>query len=345
MGKSSRKNKNKVAPVDSTDADVKAFNYAEDPEKMAHNELVDNMEKLDSNSSKDRTDALITINSLLRSKPTFTFVCRYHDVMSAVLTLKNKPDPEAEQLVTLMCLFTLHGGKLITDLIFEPMSQMRSILQDESRSVALRMACANTLAIITSICCEDGFANGMACKSVWSSKTEGDGKLIATALTSWCFIILADAETIEEAESSQPKIVTLLSHKDLEVRLAAARTLAYLQECMHEAQEDFVGFPNEDHVLNVLREMMKNEKRTSKKDRKEQRKGVRDVLEYLETKEDVAVEYVENHGKETLHLNSFRMKMAYGLCCDVLKGGVQVHLKSNPVLRNLFGWDPTPLGA
>ena len=49
MGKSSRKNKNKVAPVDSTDADVKAFNYAEDPEKMAHNELVDNMEKLDSN--------------------------------------------------------------------------------------------------------------------------------------------------------------------------------------------------------------------------------------------------------------------------------------------------------
>lgn len=267
--------------------------------------------------------------------------------------MANKPDSEAQFLARLVGLVAVQAGEEISEMIAEPMSQMRTILMDASRCVFLRTACATSLAIVTRIACsedEEVTANAKACRFAWahtkvsgSANDIGHAKLVGTSLFSWCVMLLdADFQTINDAVADQPKIVTLLSSNQLEVRLAAAETLAFLHEFMQDARPGF-RFPNKEHVLSLLDQMVNDSsKKKTKKDKRAQRYAVRDIRAFI-ADEDDAPEVNVKIGQQTLSLDSCAIKIFYDTTCDLLHGGLAQQLLHNEVLRDVFDLGPIAL--
>ncbi|EFO93776.1 hypothetical protein CRE_12802 [Caenorhabditis remanei] len=374
MGKSNRnKNKDKdpyVGPAksgredsDSDDSESSAFTYNEDMQSIMgdvedmndiYDQLVDNMERAQDKNLTIRHDGLHRVNLALRAKAVPEFINKYKEtLMTMVSKMGNKQDTEAQLLATLVGLVAVQTGEEISDLIDEPMAHMRTILMDSSRCVFLRTVCANSLAIVNRICCsedDDVSANAKACRFAWSntkvsgsSNDVGHAKLVATSLAAWCIITLdADLNTINEAVADQPKIVTLLASSQLEVRLAAAETLAFLHEFMQDARPGY-RFPNKEHVLELLRKMMNDSsKKKTKKDKRAQRYAVRDIISFIADEDDAPVVCVKI-GQQTLSLDSCGIKIFYDMTCDLLHGGLALQLMHNEVLRDVFDLGAVPL--
>ncbi|PIC34355.1 hypothetical protein B9Z55_014032 [Caenorhabditis nigoni] len=374
MGKSKgNKNKDKdayVGPIksgrrdsDSDDSEGSAFTYNEDMQSImgdvedmddVYDQLVDNLERAQNKNATTRLDGLHRVNLALRAKNVPEFIGRNKETMMSVAArMGNKPDSEAHMLATLVGLVAVQAGEEISDLIAEPMSQMRTILMDASRCVSLRTTCANSLAIVTRICCSEDdqvSANAKACRFAWantkvsgSANDVGHAKLVATSLAAWCIIILdADFQTIKEAVADQPKIVTILSSNQLEARLAAAETLAFLHEFMQDTRPGF-RFPNKEYVLELLDGMMNDcSKKKTKKDKRAQRYAVRDIRAFI-ADEDDAPEVSVKIGSQTLSLDSCGIKIFYDMTCDLLHGGLAQQLLTNEVLREVFDLGPVPL--
>ena len=83
-------------------------------------------------------------------------------------------------------------------------------------------------------------------------------------------------------------------------------------------------------------------KSRSKKDRKEQRSSFRDILRGVE-EGDPPQERVK-FGQETLYLDAWYKKLQYDWFCKVLGSGMNLHLSSNYMLREIFELPP-PLPA
>ncbi|EGT37650.1 hypothetical protein CAEBREN_22763 [Caenorhabditis brenneri] len=373
MGKNRNKNKDKdpyTGPLktgrddsDSDGSEASAFTYNDDMQSVmgdvesmddVYDKLVDSLENVQNKNTKIRTDGLYHVILALRAKAVPDFIEKYKEtIMSVCSRMANKPDTEALLLATLVGLVALQTGEEISDLIEEPMSQMRTILMDASRCVSLRTACAVSLAIINRICCsedEEVSANAKACRFAWantkvsgSANDVGHAQLVATSLAAWCIITLdSDINSINDAVADQPKIATLLSSTQLEVRLAAAETLAFLHEFMQDSRPGF-RFPNKDHILNLLGEMVNDSsKKKTKKDKRAQRYAVRDIRSFI-ADEDDAPEVRVKIGQQTLCLNSCAIKIFYDLTCDLLHGGLAQHMKNNEVLRDVFDLGPVQL--
>lgn len=268
--------------------------------------------------------------------------------MSLCSRIDNKPDGEAQFLANLVGLVAIQGGEDVRDAIIEPMSQMRTIVMDASRDVFLREACANSLAIVSRIACDEDeavAANVKACRFAWThTKASNDSaKFIGVAMSSWALMLYdADLETVNEAVLDQPKVVTLLGSDQLEVRLAAAETLAFLHEFISDVRPGF-RFPNTDHVLNLLDGMVSDcSKKKTKKDKRAQRYAIRDIREFIANEESAPEVHVKI-GQQTLELNSCCIKMFYDTVCNLLHGGFAEQLKFNEVLREIFNLGPVVL--
>ncbi|CAI2351888.1 unnamed protein product [Caenorhabditis sp. 36 PRJEB53466] len=369
MGKNHRnKNKDKApysGPAksgrhdsDSDESDSSAVTYDEDMQSImgtvedlddVYDQLVDNLDRAQEKNTKTRTDGLHRVNIALTAKPVPEFISRNKEtLMSLCARIENKPDGEARMLATLVGLVAVQAGEEISDLIAEPMNQMRTILMDASRCVFLRIACAISLVILTRIACSEDdevAANVKACRFAWATTkaTSASASLIGTSLAAWCIMLLdADAVTINGAIADQPKVVTLLDSDQLEVRLAAAEALAFLHEFMQDTRPGF-RFPNKEHVLELLGRMAADSsKKKAKKDRRAQRYAVRDIRLFI-ADEDDTLEVCVKIGQQTLALDSCAIKMFYDITCDLLHGGLAQQLQYNPVLRDVFELGPVPL--
>uniref|UniRef100_A0A1I7TZB8 IFRD domain-containing protein n=1 Tax=Caenorhabditis tropicalis TaxID=1561998 RepID=A0A1I7TZB8_9PELO len=194
MGKNNRnKNKDKdpyTGPVksgredsDSDESEASAFTYNEDMSSVmgdvenmddVYDQLVDNLDRAQEKNTTTRIGGLNRIILALRAKYVPEFVNRNKETLMSVCTrMANKTETEANLLATLVGLIAVQAGEDISDHISEPMSQMRTILMDESRCVSLRTTCANSLAIVTRIACnedEEVSANAKACRFGWANK-------------------------------------------------------------------------------------------------------------------------------------------------------------------------------
>ena len=83
-------------------------------------------------------------------------------------------------------------------------------------------------------------------------------------------------------------------------------------------------------------------KSRSKKDKKEQRSSFRDILRGVE-EGDPPQEKVK-FGQEILYLDAWYKKLQYDWFCKMLGSGMNLHLRSNYMLREIFELPP-PLPA
>jgi len=168
--------------------------------------------------------------------------------------------------------------------------------------------------------------------------------MVACCLSGWSLLLSLQSpgEVHRIADPMIKKLQLLLLSSDVDVRITAGEAIALILEFAYDYDEEF-----EPEDLGKLIETLKqlatdSTKSRSKKDRKEQRSSFRDILRGVE-EGDPPGEKVK-FGQEVLHLDSWYKKLQYDWFCKVLGSGMNLHLSTNFMLREIFELPP-PLPA
>jgi len=163
----------------------------------------------------------------------------------------------------------------------------------------------------------------------------------ASCLSGWGLLstLLLPAQIYESINRQLIVLRGLLSSSDVELRITAGETMALLLESAYEHDEDYVP-DNFTDLLSELKQLATDcSKSKSKKDRKEQRSSFRDVLRAVEEAERPS-ETIK-FGKETLRIDSWFAKTQYDWFCKIMGTGINTHLSTNMMLREIFELGPT----
>jgi hypothetical protein len=94
------------------------------------------------------------------------------------------------------------------------------------------------------------------------------------------------------------------------------------------------GFEDEE-LIDILTALANDSsKHRSKKERKYQRHSFRDILKTIEGSE-FETETIK-FGSESLYIDNWIRKKEYATFCDLLGNGMNIHLKENEFIRDLF---------
>lgn len=160
--------------------------------------------------------------------------------------------------------------------------------------------------------------------------------LHCSALAGWCLLLTlqTSGEVFRIANRSIQNLSGLLGSSDVDLRITAGEAIALILEFAYDYDEEY----EPDQLMNLI-EILKNlatdcSKSRSKKDRKEQRSSFRDVLKGVE-EGDCPSENVK-FGREVVRLDCWYKKIQYNWFCKVLGSGMNLHLQSNYMLREIF---------
>jgi len=168
--------------------------------------------------------------------------------------------------------------------------------------------------------------------------------LVASAVSGWSLLLSLQSpgEVHRIAAPAISKLSSLLACTDVEVRITAGEAIALVLEFAYDYDEEYEP-ESLDELIAVLKQLATDStKSRSKKDRKEQRSSFRDILRGVE-EGDPPSEKVK-FGQEVLFLDSWYKKIQYDWFCKVLGSGMNLHLSSNSMVREIFELPP-PLPA
>jgi len=160
--------------------------------------------------------------------------------------------------------------------------------------------------------------------------------LHSACLSAWSLLLTlqSSGEVYRIANTTISKLEGLLLSNDVDLRITAGEAIALILEFAYDYDEEF-----ELEGLSALTESLKqlatdSNKSRSKKDRKEQRSSFRDILRGVE-EGDPPSEKVK-FGQEVLYLDCWYKKVQYDWFCKALGSGMNLHLSSNYMLREVF---------
>merc|ERR1712172_343797 len=225
-------------------------------------------------------------------------------------------------------------------------SVLVTMLQDKTASPTSRASVASSLA---GLC----FLGGGEMAEVLSTMALLEGvysnilsspELTAAAVSGWSLLLSLQApgEVHRIADPAIGKLSGLLRSGDVEVRITAGEAIALVLEFAYDYDEEFEP-ENLTELTATLKQLATDStKSRSKKDRKEQRSSFRDILRGVE-EGDPPSEKVK-FGQEVLYLDSWFAVLQYQWFCKVLGSGMNLHLSSNLMVREIFELPP-PLPA
>jgi len=169
-------------------------------------------------------------------------------------------------------------------------------------------------------------------------------ELTAAAVSGWSLLLSLQSpgEVHRIADPAITKLSGLLRSGDVEVRITAGEAIALVLEFAYDYDEEFEPEDLTELIATLKQLATDSTKSRSKKDRKEQRSSFRDILRGVE-EGDPPSEKVK-FGQEVLFLDSWYKKLQYDWFCKVLGSGMNLHLSSNYMVREIFELPP-PLPA
>ncbi|KAM3726191.1 Interferon-related developmental regulator [Dirofilaria immitis] len=252
-----------------------------------------------------------------------------------------KTDEEVEVASSLSALIAIQFGEKISNAIEPVVRFLCQLCVDPARNVQLRSQCARSVALCTFLCFEQPaliLASVAALRSAWFTEKSNAAsvKLFCTALSGWSLLIhRGGREALKVALLDEAKLSTFLNGTQLEMRLSAGKALAVLHEAAVMTFGNKYRFPNQQHLLDIFASLITDSlKFRARKDRKIQKFTFRQI--YTSIKEQEAPVFDIRFGDETLSIKCCRKKLLYEYICDVLHGGINSHLKMNPILRQQF---------
>jgi len=235
---------------------------------------------------------------------------------------------------------------------------MTQIVNDKTASCSIRAAVVNSLA---GLCFLGGgeiaeVVNTMdTLEAIFSASfLKKDGTLPTpsadqqalhcAALASWGLLLtlLSSGDVYRVANKQVQNLAGLLGSSDVDLRIVAGETIALVLEFAYDYDSEFEPDGLMD-LISILKQLATDSSKSkSKKDRKEQRSSFRDILKGVEIG-DSPSENIK-FGREMVILDSWYKKLQYEWFCKVLGSGMNLHLSSNYMLREIFELgDPLPI--
>jgi len=229
-------------------------------------------------------------------------------------------------------------------------SLLIQIVTDKTASPAARASVATSLAglcflgggemaeVVSTMEVLEGIFSASYTKPDWAlpSFPPEVAALHSSCLSAWSLLLTlqSSGEVYRLANTTVSKLEGLLLSNDVDLRITAGEAIALILEFAYDYDEEF-----ELSGLEALTESLKqlatdSNKSRSKKDRKEQRSSFRDILRGVE-EGDPPNEKVK-FGKEVLYLDCWYKKVQYDWFCKPLGSGMNLHLSSNYMLREVF---------
>uniref|UniRef100_A0A8C4QT61 Interferon related developmental regulator 2 n=1 Tax=Eptatretus burgeri TaxID=7764 RepID=A0A8C4QT61_EPTBU len=231
---------------------------------------------------------------------------------------------------------------------------LSSILGDPTASMSARQSCATSLAMCCYLATDDieEVANIMAClEGVFVSaypcgnetlQNYGPARraLHCTALNAWALLLTVCPPSFlrNVLESHLPKLPTLLTIEDVNIRIVAGELIALLFELAIEVDEGF-EYGDLTELCNCLRDLATDgTKSRAKAERRRQRSIFRDVLKGVE--EGEAPSETVRFGSECISVDSWVRRRTYHAFREALGSGVCRHLQQNELVRDIFELGP-----
>ncbi|KAG8197893.1 hypothetical protein JTE90_020272 [Oedothorax gibbosus] len=305
-------------------------------------------------SAKARISSLEVIKKSLTSKYICDFILDRQITLCDVVERAVRRGKGEEQIIgavvgALLCtqLGSLEGSEE-TFLALQPI--LMAMLLDASVSPAVRAQCASSLGLCCFISCIGTEMIQSTMDSLYSvfsgSLLKGNGvvptikpeisSLHATALQGWSLLltVLSPPYITALTGTHLRKLPQLLESPDVDLRIAAGETLAVFYELARQDREDFEGFDIDDLCDKLRLLATDSQKFRAKKDRRQQRSSFRDILRAIEDRETLDVHV--KLGEEILYIDNWCHKRQYDAFCQILGSGMNLHLKQNDLLREIF---------
>ena len=160
--------------------------------------------------------------------------------------------------------------------------------------------------------------------------------LHCAALSSWSLLLtlLTSGDVFRLATTQVSSLRGLLYSSDVDLRITAGESLALVLEFAYDYDSQYEPNDLEGLIVAVRQLATDSNKSRSKKDRKEQRSSFRDVLRGVEEGEPPSQKV--KFGREVLRLDTWFAVLQYQWFCKILGPGINLHLASNHMLREIF---------
>ncbi|XP_035221030.1 interferon-related developmental regulator 2-like isoform X2 [Stegodyphus dumicola] len=287
-------------------------------------------------SAKTRINSLEVIRKSLSSKYMFDFIIDRKVTMCDVVERSLKRGKGEEQILgaivaALIC--TQLGSVEESETVFQTIQPILLILlSDPVIPPAVRaQVIQSTMESLHSVFSASFFkGNGVA-----PTHKPEISSLHSSALLAWNLLltVLSPPYIMDLVNTHLKKLPQLLDSIDVDLRIAAGETLAVFYELIRQCREDFED--DIDSLCDKLRLLATDsQKFRAKKDRRQQRSSFRDILRAIEEREplDIRVKI----GKEVLYIDNWCHKRQYDAFCQILGSGMNLHLKQNELLRDIF---------
>ncbi|XP_077194618.1 interferon-related developmental regulator 1 [Paroedura picta] len=309
-------------------------------------------------SAKTRQSALESLKNALTSKILYEFILERRMTLTDSIErcIKKGKSDEQRAAAGLACLLCVQlGSGIESEEIFKTLAPvLKKILCDGAASVQARQACATCLGVCCFIATDDitELYSTMEClenifTKSYQKERNSDGIsstqntiLHISALLAWTLLltICPMNEVKKKLEMHLNKFPLLLSCDDVNMRIAAGEALALLFELARESDGDFF-YEDMEPLTQKLRALATDgNKHRAKVDKRKQRSVFRDVLRAVED-HDFPTETVR-FGPERMYIDCWVKKQTYDTFKEILGTGMQYHLQSNELLRNVFELGP-----
>lgn len=160
--------------------------------------------------------------------------------------------------------------------------------------------------------------------------------LHCAALSSWSLLLtlLTSGDVFRLATTQVSLLRGLLHSTDVDLRITAGESLALVLEFAYDYDSQYEPNDLSGLIVAVRQLATDSNKSRSKKDRKEQRSSFRDVLRGVEEGEPPSQKV--KFGREVLRLDTWFAVLQYQWFCKILGPGINLHLASNHMLREIF---------
>nr|KAI8735885.1 interferon-related developmental regulator 1 [Biomphalaria glabrata] len=321
-------------------------------QEMFEEKFSEFMDGLLEKSVKSRMTALQGIQKSLQKKYVAEYLLDRKETLTENLVkcLRKSKGEELELVAACFSLVSVQLGSEACSLFECIQPVLTTLMTDNSTPYKSRGACATTLAT----CCflssddlekaksltnalEDIFCLGYGKGENSPSVTPELSWLIGQALSAWCLLL-----TVAPQYEVQTHIMKhlgllqdLLKNADVDLRITAGEAVALLYELARETNEEF-EHEDETSLFELLKQLATDSvKHRAKKDRRQQRSCFRDIQRYIVDFE-CTCETVKLGKENVLELNSWAQRRQYDTFCHVLMTGTSVHMKMNPILRDMF---------
>jgi len=249
-----------------------------------------------------------------------------------------------------------------THSIFQSHGELLQKVARAGKSAGVRVVGNDVLALVTFIACEDHRETAEVMQQM-EAIFQGDSKktpppeVAAAAARGWALLLTTQPRDVVRRagyfESRLAMLSSLLHEGSVELREAAGEAIAALYDAHQgpvdedgDAVDAPEGAPDLAEELEAVRQRMAelarnmgDAQRRSKKDRSAQKSAFKEVLSILDGEAAAEVKLKLRHG-DVLYIDTVAGITQLNAIRHFLAGGFQGHLQHNPLLHDVFEFQP-----